>query len=78
MGRKLYDEQPGAYEEIFETGSEILGFDLKKTMFEGTAEELAVTSVSQPAIFTTSLMCAKKFTLDGEEFTAVAGHSSRP
>ena len=75
MGRKLYDEQPGAYEEIFETGSTVLGFDLKKTMFEGTAEELAVTSVSQPAIFTMSLMCAKKFTLDGGEFTAVAGHS---
>ena len=75
MGRKLYDEQPGAYEEIFETGSTVLGFDLKKTMFEGTAEELAVTSVSQPAIFTMSLMCAKKFALGGGEFTAVAGHS---
>ncbi|MBR1831426.1 MAG: ACP S-malonyltransferase [Ruminiclostridium sp.] len=75
MGRKLYDENPSAYDEIFSVGSEILGFDVKKTMFEGTAEELAVTSVSQPAIFTMSLMCAKKYALDGKEFAAVAGHS---
>ena len=75
MGRKLYDENPSAYEDIFSAGSDILGFDVKKTMFEGTAEELAVTSVSQPAIFTMSLMCAKKYALDGKEFAAVAGHS---
>ena len=75
MGRKLYDENPSAYEDIFSAGSEILGFDVKKTMFEGTAEELAVTSISQPAIFTMSLMCSKKFELDGKEFAAVAGHS---
>ena len=75
MGKKLYDEDPAAYEELFTVGSGILGFDLKKTMFEGTPEELAVTSVSQPAIFTMSLMCAKKFELDGGSFEAVAGHS---
>ena len=75
MGKKLYDEQPAAYDEIFACGSDILGFDVKKTMFEGTAEELAVTSVSQPTIFTMSLMCAKKFELDGGESDAVAGHS---
>lgn len=75
MGKKLYDEAPAAYEEIFEVGSGILGFDIKKVMFEGTAEELAVTSVSQPAIFTMSLMCAKKYLLDGGTFEAVAGHS---
>ncbi len=75
MGKAIYDSDPSAYEEIFSVGSEILGFDIKKVMFEGTAEELAVTSVSQPAIFTMSLMCAKKFELGGGEFTAVAGHS---
>ena len=75
MGKKLYDESPSAFDEIFEAGSDILGFDIKKTMFEGTAEELAVTSVSQPVIFTMSLMCAKKYILDGGSFDAVAGHS---
>ena len=75
MGKKLYDEAPSAYEDIFAVGSDILGFDLKKTMFEGTPEDLAVTSVSQPAIFTMSLICAKKFELGGGTFDAVAGHS---
>lgn len=75
MGKKIYEEAPAAYDEIFGIGSDIMGFDIKKTMFEGTAEELAVTSVSQPVIFTMSLICAKKFLLDGGEFTAVAGHS---
>ena len=75
MGKPLCDAQPGVYDEIFRVGSDILGFDLKKTMFEGTAEELAETRVSQPAIFTMSLMCAKKFELDGGTFDAVAGHS---
>ena len=75
MGRKIYEENPAAYEEIFKTGSEILGFDIKKTMFEGTAEELAKTCVSQPAIFTMSLICGEKYRLSGGEFSAVAGHS---
>jgi len=75
MGKAIYDADPAAYEDIFTLGSDILGFDLKKTMFEGAAEELAVTSVSQPAIFTMSLMCARKFLNEGGEFEAVAGHS---
>lgn len=75
MGKKLYDEAPSVFDEIFSVGNEILGFDIRKAMFEGTAEELAVTSVSQPVIFTMSLMCAKKYVLDGGTFDAVAGHS---
>ncbi len=75
MGKAIYDAAPDAYEDIFTVGSEILGFDLKNTMFEGTAEELAVTSVSQPAIFTMSLICARKYLNEGGTFEAVAGHS---
>lgn len=75
MGKKIYEENPSAYDEIFETAEKVLGFDIKKLMFEGTAEELARTSVSQPAIFTMSLLTAKKYTLSGGEFSAVAGHS---
>lgn len=75
MGEKLYRENPGAYETIFGTGSEILGFDLKKTMFTASAEELSRTEISQPAIFTMSLLCAEKYRNEGGEFGAVAGHS---
>ncbi len=75
MGKAMYEADPAAYEDIFSTGGDILGFDIKKAMFEGTPEELAQTSVSQPAIFTMSLMCAKKFLNEGNGFSAVAGHS---
>ncbi|MBO6302745.1 MAG: ACP S-malonyltransferase [Ruminiclostridium sp.] len=75
MGKRLYDEAPGAYDDIFAAGSDILGFDLKKLMLEGTAEDLAPTGVSQPTIFTMSLMCARKYINGGGEFEAVAGHS---
>lgn len=75
MGEKLFRENPGAYETIFKTGSEILGFDLKKVMFTAAAEELSRTEISQPAIFTMSLLCAEKYRNEGGEFGAVAGHS---
>ncbi|MCR4780185.1 MAG: ACP S-malonyltransferase [Ruminiclostridium sp.] len=75
MGKAIYDENPALYEDIFTAGSDILGFDVKKAMFEGTAEELAETRVSQPAIFTMSLICARKYTERGGSFDAVAGHS---
>ena len=65
MGEKLYRENPEAYETIFGTGSEILGFDLKKTMFTASAEELSRTEISQPAIFTMSLLCAEKYRNEG-------------
>jgi [acyl-carrier-protein] S-malonyltransferase len=40
--------------EIFNKANDILGFDLAGICFEGPAEELNSTAVSQPAIFTTS------------------------
>lgn len=75
MGEKIYSENPSAYEKIFEAGSDILGFDLKNTMFTAEAAELSRTAVSQPVIFTMSLLCAEKFKNEGGEFGAVAGHS---
>jgi [acyl-carrier-protein] S-malonyltransferase len=39
---------------IFEKANSILGFDLRKVCFEGPAEVLNTTTMSQPAIFTTS------------------------
>jgi len=40
--------------DIFKKANEILGFDLSGICFEGPAEELNSTAISQPAIFTTS------------------------
>jgi [acyl-carrier-protein] S-malonyltransferase len=54
MGRELYQELPAA-KELFDRAGEVLGFDLKAACFEGPAEALEATDVSQPAIFVASL-----------------------
>jgi len=40
--------------ELFEKANEIVGYDLRRICFEGPAERLNSTTVSQPAIFVTS------------------------
>ena len=39
---------------FFDKANAVLGFDLKKTCFEGPAEELTKSNICQPAIFVTS------------------------
>lgn len=73
MGRELYEASAKA-RDLFHHANEILGFDITKIMFEGTAEELKQTKVTQPAIFLHSTILVevmgKKFQPD-----MVAGHS---
>ena len=73
MGKNLYDENAEA-REMFEKANEILGFRITDIMFEGTAEELKQTKVTQPAIFLHSVILAKTL---GKDFNPdmVAGHS---
>jgi [acyl-carrier-protein] S-malonyltransferase len=73
MGKDLYDNSPLA-KELFEKANEILGFRITDIMFEGTADELKQTKVTQPAIFLHSVILAKTL---GENFKPdmVAGHS---
>jgi len=40
--------------EVFQNANDILGFDLRRICFEGPADRLDTTTISQPAIFTTS------------------------
>jgi [acyl-carrier-protein] S-malonyltransferase len=54
MGRQLYDEVPAA-RALFDRANGVLGFDLKALCFDGPAEALEATDVSQPAIFVASL-----------------------
>src|SRR5207245_3287622 len=44
-----------AVRALFDRAGEILGFDLRAVCFEGPAEALEATDVSQPAIFVASL-----------------------
>ncbi|MDO6676726.1 ACP S-malonyltransferase [Tenacibaculum sp. 1_MG-2023] len=73
MGLDLYENSPLA-QELFEKANTILGFSITDVMFEGTAEELKQTKVTQPAIFLHSVILAKVL---GDDFKPemVAGHS---
>ena len=72
MGKDLYENSALA-KELFEKANEILGFRITDIMFEGTAEELKETKVTQPAIFLHSVILAK--TLEDFKPDMVAGHS---
>ena len=73
MGKDLYEASEEA-KTLFEKANEILGFRITDIMFEGEAEELKQTKVTQPAIFLHSTILAK---LLGNRFQPkmVAGHS---
>lgn len=71
MGKELYDNSEVA-KELFEKANEILGFRITDIMFEGTAEQLRQTNVTQPAVFLHSVVLAKVL---GITPNAVAGHS---
>ena len=53
MGAEIAGSFPAAA-AIFENANNIVGFDLSRMCFEGPAEQLSSTTISQPAIFTTS------------------------
>jgi len=54
MGAELDRELPSA-KALFDRAGEILGFDLRSLCFEGPAQALEATDVSQPAIYVASL-----------------------
>ena len=72
MAKDLY-ENSAKGKELLKRADEVLGFDITDIMFNGTAEDLKATKVTQPAIFLHSVVLAKCY----EGFTPdmVAGHS---
>lgn len=73
MGSSLYEKSSLA-RELFEKANQILGFSITAIMFEGSAEDLKQTKVTQPAIFLHSVILSKVM---GDAFKPdmVAGHS---
>lgn len=73
MGKDMY-ENNGYAKELFEQANEILGYRITDAMFEGDAEALKQTKITQPAVFLHSIVRAK---MAGADFQpdAVAGHS---
>ncbi|WP_304233248.1 ACP S-malonyltransferase [Jiulongibacter sediminis] len=72
MGKDLYESSEKA-KALFNKANEILGFDITKVMFEGSAEDLQQTYVTQPAIFLHSVILA--MVQDNIHPDMVAGHS---
>ncbi|MAV42178.1 MAG: [acyl-carrier-protein] S-malonyltransferase [Flavobacteriaceae bacterium] len=73
MGLDLYNQSDVA-KELFDSANSILGFKITEIMFNGSAEDLKQTKVTQPAIFLHSVILAK---ILGNNFKPemVAGHS---
>lgn len=72
MGKDLYDANP-AVKTLFDQANSILGFEISKIMFEGTAEDLKQTRVTQPAVFLHSVAVARAASSFHPDM--VAGHS---
>ncbi len=72
MGKELYESNPVA-KELFDKADDILGFKITDIMFNGTADDLKATKVTQPAVFLHSVILAKCY--DGFVPDMVAGHS---
>lgn len=72
MGRDLYESDPKV-KELFEKANEILGYRITDIMFEGSADDLKQTKVTQPAVFLHSV--AEALTIKDFKPDMVAGHS---
>ncbi len=73
MGLDLYEKSPEA-KDMFHQANDILGFSITDIMFEGSADDLKQTKVTQPAVFLHSVILSRVL---GNDFKPdmVAGHS---
>lgn len=66
MGRTLVERYPAAG-ALYEQAADVLGYDLAKLCFEGPAEQLDSTVISQPALFVTSLAALEMLRADSPD-----------
>ena len=73
MGRELCDAVPAA-KQLFERAAEVLGFDLAGLCFDGPAEKLDSTVISQPALYVCSMAALEQLKVEQPEVVdAIAG-----
>ena len=72
MCRDLYDAHAEA-REMCQAADRLLGFSLTDVMFDGTADDLKQTKVTQPAVFLHSVVAQRLMTIEKPDM--VAGHS---
>ncbi len=66
MGKELAATLPAA-RELYDRAAEVLGYDLAQLCFEGPAERLDSTVISQPALFVTSLAALERLRSESPE-----------
>ena len=73
MGKDLYESSELA-RTLFDEANQILGYKITEIMFDGSAEDLMQTKITQPAVFLHSIITAR---VKGANLVpiAVAGHS---
>jgi [acyl-carrier-protein] S-malonyltransferase len=74
MGRAFYETSVAA-KRVFEEANDALGTDLRRVMFEGPEEDLALTATTQPAVLTASVAAAAACAERGLTPALAAGHS---
>ncbi len=75
MGKELSDNFAVA-RQVFEEANDALGFDLSALCFNGPDEELKLTTITQPAILTTSIAALRVLEQEtGFSAAYAAGHS---
>ena len=74
MGLEIAERHPSA-RAIFDDADQALGFALSRICFEGPAEELKRTEITQPAVLTASIATLAAVRERGIEPAFVAGHS---
>ncbi len=74
MGKEIAQKFDAAA-KIFDRANAIVGFDLSRICFEGPAEKLNTTTVSQPAIFVTSAALLEVVKTKGLKVDVTAGLS---
>ena len=74
MGRALAEAFP-ICRETFDEADAALGFPLSTTIFEGPADRLTMTEITQPAILTVSVAASRLLESRGCRPAIVAGHS---
>jgi len=72
MCKDLYDAHTEA-REMCQAANRLLGFSLTDVMFNGTADDLKQTKVTQPAVFLHSVVAQRLMTIEKPDM--VAGHS---
>lgn len=75
MGRDLIERHPELVERYYRPADELLGIELSKLCWEGSAEDLVPTEITQPAVFLTSIAVLDVLRGHGLTPSVAAGHS---